>query len=296
MALESVTTCPICKGNTFEPFNRCIDFTTSKEEFAIIRCKRCNLLITSPRPDSNSIGKYYQSENYISHTNSSKNLIDKIYKTVRSFTLQWKLNLIQSYKPSGKILDYGCGTGEFLNTCKTANWVCTGVEPSVAAREKASQLTHLKIVGTLSQTDHSKFDIITLWHVLEHVENLNEKLSELKSYLAEGGIIFIAVPNHESIDAKIYQSNWAAYDVPRHLWHFSKENMRTLLQSHGLNLVDKIPMKQDSFYVSLLSEKYLHPKTNILINSVRAFAMGLRSNLAARKDQNYSSLVYIAKA
>lgn len=296
MALESVTACPICKGNNFDPFNKCTDFTTSLEEFAIVTCKTCGFLITSPRPDSNSIGKYYQSENYISHTNSSKNLIDKIYKTVRSFTLQWKLNLIQSYKPSGKILDFGCGTGEFLNTCKTANWVCTGVEPSVAAREKASQLTNPNIVGTLSQTDHSKFDVITLWHVLEHVENLNEKLTELKSYLAEGGIIFIAVPNHESLDAKIYKSFWAGYDVPRHLWHFSQSTMNRLLSSHGLKLINTIPMKQDSFYVSLLSEKYRQPNANILIHAIKAFAIGLRSNLAANRNRNYSSLVYIAKA
>jgi 2-polyprenyl-3-methyl-5-hydroxy-6-metoxy-1,4-benzoquinol methylase len=280
MALESVTACPICNGNNFDPFNKCIDFTTSQEEFAIVTCKSCRFLITSPRPDSNSIGKYYQSENYISHTNSSKNLVDKIYKTVRSFTLKWKLNLIQSHKPKGKILDYGCGTGEFLNYCKTANWVCAGVEPSVAAREKASQLTNLKIVGSLHQLDRSKFDVITLWHVLEHVENLNEKITEIKSHLAEGGIIFIAVPNHESLDAKIYKSYWAGYDVPRHLWHFTQSTMNRLLTSHGLRLINTIPMKQDSFYVSLLSEKYLQPKANIILHAIKSVAMGLRSNLA----------------
>jgi 2-polyprenyl-3-methyl-5-hydroxy-6-metoxy-1,4-benzoquinol methylase len=296
MALESVTTCPICKGNNFDPFNTFIDFTTSKEEFAIVACKTCNFLITSPRPDSNSIGKYYQSENYISHTNSSKNLIDKLYKAVRSFTLRWKLNLIRSYKPNGKILDYGCGTGEFLNTCKTADWICTGIEPSVSAKEKAAQLTNLNIAGSLDQIAHSKFDVITLWHVLEHVENLNEKLSELKSYLAEGGIIFIAVPNHESLDSKIYKSYWAGYDIPRHLWHFTQSTMSRLLTSHGLKLINTIPMKQDSFYVSLLSEKYRQPKSNILVHAIKAFVIGLRSNLAAKKKLNYSSLVYIAKA
>ena len=296
MAQESVNTCPICKGDAFDPFTDCIDFTTSKEEFSIVRCKTCNFLITSPRPDSNSIGKYYQSENYISHTNSSKNLIDKVYKIVRSFALRWKLNLIQSQNPTGRILDYGCGTGEFLNTCKRANWECSGVEPSVAAREKAAQLTNLTIAESLDKIRDTNFNVITLWHVLEHVENLNEKLSEIKSHLAEGGTIFIAVPNHESRDAKIYNSYWAGYDVPRHLWHFSQASMNMFLKLHGLTVIKTIPMKQDSFYVSLLSEKYLHPKTNILINAVRAFANGLRSNLAARRNRNYSSLVYIAKA
>lgn len=296
MALESVSTCPICRGNSFILFTSCTDFTTSKEKFTILECASCHLLITSPRPDSASIGRYYQSENYISHTNSSKNLIDKVYKTVRSFTLRWKLNLIKSHKQTGKILDYGCGTGEFLNSCKTACWECNGVEPSKTAREKAEELTNLKLYESLEHLPNIKFDVITLWHVLEHVENLNEKVSELKSYLAQDGIIFIAVPNHESLDAKIYNSHWAGYDVPRHLWHFSKTNMQQLLTGNGCTLERIIPMRQDSFYVSLLSEKYRYPKNNILTHLVKALLAGFRSNMAARVNKNYSSLVYIARA
>ena len=296
MALEYVTSCPICKGTIFNKFNRCTDYTTSKEEFSLVKCSACHFVITSPRPDSGSIGKYYQSKNYISHTNSSKNIIDKLYKTVRLFTLKWKLNLIQSQKQTGKILDYGCGTGEFLHAFKKVNWDCYGIEPSNTAREKAAQLTHLTIAESLDQMDPIKFDVITLWHVLEHVENLNEKVVELKSYLAEGGIIFIAVPNHESLDAKMYNSHWAGYDVPRHLWHFSQENMRQLATSHGLNIIGIIPMKQDSFYVSLLSEKYRHPKNNILVNFFKALLSGIQSNIAARSNKNYSSLVYIVRA
>ena len=162
------------------------------------------------------------------------------------------------------------------------------------AREKAAQLTNLTIVESLDKIRDTKFNVITLWHVLEHVENLNEKLLELKSYLAENGIIFIAVPNHESHDAKIYNSYWAGYDVPRHLWHFSQASMNMFLTSHGLKVINTIPMKQDSFYVSLLSQKYRHPKGNTLINAVRAFGTGLKSNLVARRNRNYSSLVYIA--
>lgn len=296
MAYESIIACPICKGIDFNPFNQCIDFTTTKEKFTIIQCKTCQLLITSPRPDSNSIGSYYESDKYISHTNNSKNLFDKAYRLIRTFTLRWKLNIIQSQKLNGKILDYGCGTGEFLNHCKQFNWECYGVEPAEPARRKASQLTTLYISDSLIKLNNKKFDVITLWHVLEHVENLNEKLSELKSHLAENGTIFIAVPNHESLDAKIYKTHWAAYDVPRHLWHFSQNNMKVLLATHGLKLVDIIPMKQDSFYVSLLSEKYKNPTANILVNMLRALINGLRSNLAAGRNQNYSSLVYIAKS
>src|SRR6478609_2938708 len=236
MALESVNNCPICKGNHFTLFNHCIDHTTSGETFSIYQCSTCNFLITSPRPDTNSIGKYYQSENYISHTNSSKSVIDKIYKSVRSITLQWKLNQIQKHQKSGTILDYGCGTGEFLNTCTTASWKCIGVEPSSEARLKAEHLTNLKLSQSLSKITSDKFDVITLWHVLEHIEDLNEKLSELKNHLAQDGTIFIAVPNYESLDGKLYQSHWAGYDVPRHLWHFSQTTMGKLLSNHGLKL------------------------------------------------------------
>ncbi|MEK6781074.1 MAG: class I SAM-dependent methyltransferase [Bacteroidota bacterium] len=296
MSLITITQCPICKGSNFEAFHRCIDFTASKEEFAIVKCTSCNLLITSPRPDSNAIGKYYESEDYISHSNSSKSLTDNVYKTVRSFTLRWKLNLVESEKPKGCILDYGCGTGEFLSTCIKYNWDAYGVEPSDQARRKAIQLTSLPITKSLNQLTNKKFDIITLWHVLEHIDNLNEKISELKSRLTENGTIFIAVPNCKSLDARIYKTQWAAYDVPRHLWHFSKENIKNLLASHGLQLTNIIPMKQDSYYISFLSEKYRHPTAPIFIDLIKAFLIGTRSNLAGRKDQNYSSLVYIAKA
>ena len=295
MALESIIVCPVCKANHFNPYTQCIDYTTTNETFTIIQCTTCQLLITSPRPDANSIGSYYESDSYISHTNNSKNLSDNAYRIIRTFTLRWKLKIIRNQKPTGKILDYGCGTGDFLNQCKQSNWECYGVEPAEPARRKATQLTTLDISDSLLKLNNKKFDVITLWHVLEHVHNLNEKLSELKSHLAKDGILFIAVPNHECLDAKIYKTHWAAYDVPRHLWHFSQHNMKMLLALHGLNLIDTIPMKQDSFYVSVLSEKYKNPTANFLTNIVRALIIGLRSNFAARKTNNYSSLVFIAK-
>ncbi len=296
MALETVIACPICNGKKFDSFYKCIDYTKSKEEFSLVKCTECNFLITSPRPNSNSLSQYYESENYISHTNNSKNFIDYIYKRVRSITLKWKLNLIKRYKHNGNLLDYGCGTGEFLNVCQLANWQSNGIEPAQVARQKASNLTKLPIAESLNQLASEKFDVITLWHVLEHVEDLNEKISELKGCLAEGGIILIAVPNYESLDAKKYKSSWAGYDVPRHLWHFNQPTMRSLLIKHGLKLLNTTPMKQDSFYVSLLSEKYQHPNANLLTSMVKAFITGLQSNLEARKSQNYSSLVYIVTA
>lgn len=174
------------------------------------------------------------------------------------------------------------------------NWKVSGVEPSETAREKATEITKTKIFSDLNSTK-DKFDIITLWHVLEHVHNLNEKIDELINHLKEGGIIFIAVPNRESVDAKKYGSQWAGYDVPRHLWHFSQSNMKQLLSKHNLSLVKTEPMKLDSYYVSMLSENYKNPNTLSLISMIKAFSSGLRSNYQASKTGSYSSLIYIAK-
>ncbi len=294
MALESITSCPICSGANFQLYNQCTDFTTTHELFNLQICNNCEFVFTSPRPDAGSLGKYYESNNYISHSNDSKSLFEKMYTVIRSYALRWKLELIQQRKATGKILDYGCGTGEFINVCKKAGWQCFGVEPANKARTKALNLSNAKIVDSLSQLANEKFDVITLWHVLEHIENLNEKLFELKQHLTENGIIFIAVPNRESLDARHYKSFWAGFDVPRHLWHFSQSNMKSLLSSHGLKHIQTIPMKQDSYYVSLLSEGYQHPRTTFFKNLIKAFIIGTKSNMAARKDLNYSSLVYIA--
>ncbi|MBL7873085.1 MAG: class I SAM-dependent methyltransferase [Cyclobacteriaceae bacterium] len=220
--------------------------------------------------------------------------MDKIYIQARSITLKWKYELISKFKLHGKILDYGCGTGEFLHFMQVKNWKVSGVEPSEIAKHKATQITQSEILTDLNSTK-DKFDAITLWHVLEHVHDLNQKINDLINHLNDDGIIFIAVPNHESEDAKKYRSYWAGYDVPRHVWHFSQSNMKHLLNKHGLSLIKTEPMKLDSYYVSLLSEIYKNPNAMSLISMSRAFFSGLQSNRHARKTGSYSSLIYIAK-
>lgn len=295
MALESVETCPICSSNQFQEFLTCKDYTTSGETFDLQQCTQCNLVITNPKPDENSIGSYYKSDSYISHSGSKKGIVNSLYLLARKFTLRSKTNLVQHHKSSGSILDYGCGTGEFLFTCKEAGLHISGVEPDADARKKAQELNGKTIVTNLAELKERKFDIITAWHVLEHVADLREKISELKLLLNKNGIILIAVPNHKSFDAITYREHWAAYDVPRHLWHFSKENMESLLREVDLQLIDIKPMKLDSFYVSLLSESYKNPNVNGLIKYFRGFITGLRSNQIAKKTMNYSSLIYIAR-
>ena len=250
--------------------------------------------MTNPRPSERELGQYYQSDAYISHSNKSTTLVDLAYKISRNFTLKWKYNLLQKYsqrKPQS-ILDYGCGTGTFLSECHQRGMEIAGVEPSDTARTRANEINQGKIVSDL-QAIKTSFDIITLWHVLEHVSDLHDTLEKLKAHLKDNGTMFIAVPNLQSLDAKTYNENWAAYDVPRHLWHFSKKTMEILLNRHNLKLFHTAPMKLDAFYVSLLSEKYKNGNHTVS-GMARALLKGWRSNTAAKNNREYSSLIYIA--
>jgi 2-polyprenyl-3-methyl-5-hydroxy-6-metoxy-1,4-benzoquinol methylase len=242
------------------------------------------------------MAKYYDSEQYISHSGGTNSLFDKIYLLARSFTHQWKYKLIKQYAASNEtILDYGCGTGELLNFVQKKGFQVFGVEPNELARKKAN----LKLQGGISENLESlkkySFSVITLWHVLEHIHNLNETIQNLKSLLTESGHLIIAVPNFKSHDSLKYKDSWAGYDVPRHLWHFSQETMNKLLEKNGLTIVNIKPMILDSYYVSLLSEGYQKPEQSKLKKGIKAFLEGIKSNNSARKNSQYSSLIYIAK-
>jgi SAM-dependent methyltransferase len=294
MIFEAVSICPICSSEQFKPLLVTRDYSISKTDFTLQECSTCKFVITSPRPDYNTISLYYQSTNYISHTSKGNNLIDRLYLIARAYTLRWKYRIIRKHKPGGFILDFGCGTGAFLQYMKKRNWIIAGIEPSETAREQACTNTGTNIFSTLSQVE-KQFDVITLWHVLEHVHDLNKKIQDLKSHLEKDGILLIAVPNHNSLDSKKYGSYWAGYDVPRHLWHFSKQDMTKLLAKEGFEIMDTVPMKLDSLYVSLLSEGYKHPKESSLIRFIKGILAGIKSNLAARGTGQYSSIIYIAK-
>jgi 2-polyprenyl-3-methyl-5-hydroxy-6-metoxy-1,4-benzoquinol methylase len=209
--------------------------------------------------------------------------------------LKWKFELLNKYQKSGNLLDFGCGTGEFLAHCQRRKWNITGVEPSENARVKASQNIGKPVASNLNEVDNERFDAITLWHVLEHLHELESDLRKIVALLKKDGTIFIAVPNHQSPDAKYYKKFWAGYDVPRHLWHFSKDTMNRLFEKVGLQMIEIKPMKLDAFYVSLLSEAYQNPQASKLSNGLNAFLQGVKSNTAAKVNNNYSSLVYIAK-
>lgn len=290
---EKVDTCPSCNSREFNNHMICDDYSVSQESFAIMKCSNCGLLVTSPRPGKDDIGSYYQSDDYISHTNQANNLINWVYKLARNYTLRKKFALIKRLASKKSILDYGCGTGHLLNYIQQNNtWKTMGIEPDEMARTIAINDHDLNVVSTISDLPDKKFGIITLWHVLEHVHDLNETIQALKQHLSKSGSLVIAVPNHESLDQQIYQQQWAAYDVPRHLYHFNQLTIKELMKYHKFTLEETIPMKLDAYYVSMLSEKHKSGK----INYFRSIVNGWKSNTWAKNNnKNYSSLIYIFK-
>ena len=290
------TLCPVCNSKSINPLLTVKDHTVSKEDFVIWQCNNCTLRFTQDAPVETAISKYYKSPDYISHTNSDKGLLNKIYQRVRNYTLQKKAKLVISSTAmlQGKLLDVGCGTGGFLNAMKKESWTVTGLEPDEEVRSLAKKLYNLNVFDSysISSLSINSFDAITLWHVLEHVHDLHQYIDQLKELLKSNGKLFIAVPNYQSLDADIYRLKWAAYDVPRHLYHFTPKAMHVLMEKHSLTIIDKKPMPFDSFYISLLSSKYKSGHTKWF----SAFVSGLRSNARAAFDVNKcSSIIYLVE-
>jgi len=288
--------CPVCGSTQIRPVFLAKDYTVSGEVFPIEECSACTLRFTQDVPDQESIGPYYKSEDYISHSNTRKGLVSRMYQAVRTRTMQQKAAIVERYtgKKTGRLLDLGCGTGTFLNTMKSRGWEVAGLEPDADARAMAKQLYHLEIAPSheIYQLAEAQFDAVTLWHVLEHVHELHEYMDQLKQLLKPAGVLLIAVPNYTSRDAAIYEQYWAAYDVPRHLYHFSPKAMEVLTARHGLRIRKLLPMWFDSFYVSLLSSKYKYGSTHY----IGAGLHGVSSNInAAGNTRECSSVIYVIR-
>lgn len=265
------------------------DFSVSQEEFDLLYDEDLDMLVTHPAPKD--LDSYYKSESYISHTDSKRTVVDKVYQIVKKFSLWRKVNLISTYVRSQRtLLDIGAGTGDFLVTATNRKWNAEGVEPNYNARMRAQE-KGVELNYDMSSLTDRKFKVITLWHVLEHLPDLENQIEKMTSLLEEDGILVIAVPNFKSYDADHYQNFWAAYDVPRHLWHFSRTAIEKLFSKHKMQIIKTKPMIFDSFYVSLLSEKYKFGKSNFF----KAFWTGIRSNISAWHSKEYSSIIYILK-
>lgn len=269
------------------------DYFLTKEMFSLLECLDCDVNFTSPQPSKESIASYYRSEEYISHSNSSRGAFNKIYKAVRRLSISQKIRLISGYKSKGSILDIGCGTGHLLHGFKKKGWKTAGIEPNASAAKFAVHQLHLEVSGeeAIAEFPDQCFDVVSMWHVLEHVHDGNERMKQIYRILKDDGVAVVALPNLLAFDAKKYGPAWAAYDVPRHLFHFSPKAFSNLASSNGFTVLKTSPMIFDAYYVSLLSEKYLHGKKCV----IKAMINGLKSNLAACtfNKGNFSSLIYI---
>lgn len=291
MSIETLQHCPVCKATSFVQEYVCKDFVATGETFQLVRCQSCRLLFTNPRPDANHIGRYYQTDNYVSHAGSKKGLIYLLYDVVRNISLRKKASTIRSYSPNGKLLDVGCGLGYFLNHMINEGWEATGVDVSEDARNYVKQTFGQNVLPEeeLINLKAGDYSAITMWHVLEHVHLLRDRVELLKKLLAKNGTLFVAVPNSDAWEVGFYKEHWDGFDVPRHIYHFNHTSMEKLMNECGLNVVEKKPMIFDAYYISWRSE--IHRKNPV--GFFRAMAMGQISNWKAKANQNYSSVLYV---
>lgn len=288
--MNQINNCPVCSHTLFSDVRQVKDFSVSGETFNIVQCTNCGFQFTNPIPDENVIGRYYKSESYVSHSSSKKGLINRVYHWVRWYSLRRKVKLIGGLTKGRKLLDIGAGTGHFLLVAKNKGWNVLGLEPDSDARSLAKSVNGLDLlpIEELHNLGNKQFDIITMWHVLEHVYHLQRDFGKAVNLLGEEGFLVVAVPNRQSYDARKYEEYWAAYDVPIHLYHFIPSDIRRLASQHNLDLVKTLPMPFDSFYVSMLSEKYRNG------NILSGILTGLKSNWLA-KDEFWSSQIYILR-
>ena len=284
--------CPVTQSR-LDPHRKVKDHMLSGAVFELQSNIDGSILYTSPRPHEDQLGDYYKSEDYISHTDSNQSLFDRAYRVARSFALNRKERWVKKWAPKAKsILDFGCGTGDFAAHMSKSGYRVNGAEPDADARAIALKKNPNRIRSTNEELESNDcYDIITMWHVLEHIPNFIEVLERLKAKLNQGGTLLVAVPNFKSLDAKIYGSDWAAYDVPRHLNHFSPEGIKALAKKIDVTFIRAFGMPLDSYYISLLSNRYQSNSPQL----IRAIWNGFRSNWRARRKNNWSSMVYILR-
>lgn len=288
--MNEIKKCVVCRGDDFSLHVQLKDHMITQEEFSIVTCNNCGFHFTNPIPEQDKIGAYYKSEEYVSHSSSNKGLINFLYNKVRNKTLQDKVRWVKNAVNGNRLLDIGSGTGHFLKVANENGFEGYGIEPDEDARNFAHKENHVRSCeqSELYNVEKNSIDVITMWHVLEHVYELRKDIQVMNEILVAGGKLFVAVPNMNSYDAKYYKEYWAAYDVPRHLYHFQQQDISKLFMDLGFELEKVIPMKYDAYYVSMLSEKY---KKRF---SLLGVFVGWISNRKAKK-LGYSSQVYVMR-
>ncbi len=308
MCIVTINKCPICGSSEIAKVFDAIDHFSTKEIFPVCDCKNCSFRFTNNFPSEDIVGRYYDSPDYISHSDSKKGFINYLYHFFRRHMLKKKVNLVSNCvlepghsqkiqsKNNIRLLDIGCGTGYFLNTARERGYDVSGIERDISARERAIRYFGLDVKDeqSLWKIESESFDVVTLWHVLEHMQNLNEVVDKLKNILTSNGILVLALPNYKSYDANIYEEFWAAYDIPRHLWHFNPDTIENLLSKYQFKIIKRVAMPLDAYYISMLSEKY--KGSSKIAQYFRAIYIGAVGFIRSQKNiKNSSSVIYIAK-
>lgn len=288
--------CPLCSSDRIAFYLKCTDNLVSRAEFDVWTCSSCRFVFTREHPDEQSINRYYESDDYISHHDNAEGFLNRVYLTARNIMLRRKRKIVENAcgQRKGKILDIGCGTGYFAATMKKGGWEVTGIEPDIKARDFASGQFGLdvKSPGLISELPSGSFDCITMWHVLEHLHDPSGYAAEIKRLLKPGGLCLSALPNCSSFDAKHYRESWAAYDVPRHLWHFIPETFRIFAEKNGFRITGIRSLPLDVFYISILSEKNKGSHLPFAKGIIKGLLFSLRSVFNKKRS---SSLIYFLK-
>lgn len=288
--------CPLCSSDKIDPWLVCTDHLVSHGQFELYKCHSCGFVFTRKYPEEEQIGRYYDSSGYVAHDDKAPGIVNRIYEVVRKIMLRKKRKLVTEITglAGGRVLDIGCGTGYFAFAMKEAGWIAEGIEPNLKARDHCKTNFGINVIdpSAINSLPSEQYDCITFWHVLEHLHDPSGYASEVQRLLKPGGVCITALPNSSSYDSDFYGKNWAGFDVPRHLWHFTPETIDLFASKTGFVINGKKRLPFDVFYISVLSEKHKGVVFPLLKGMARGSWFALKACI--RPDKN-SSLIYIMK-